>query len=858
MAQTRKESGLRRETLSNGLRVLLEALPGAPRASVSVHYGVGFRAEEPGWQGFAHLFEHLMFRGSANLPNGRFYDHVHRFGGYANGTTHQDYTDYYQTVPLGALEQALFAEADRMRAPTFTEENLAEQLEGIEREIDEAVTRRSYGGFPWPLLPAAMYRTFVNAHDGYGDLSRLRRSTVDDCAEFFETHYSPSNAVLTVVGDIEPSRVLRLVERHFGDIPARPVAPPPCSSERLDADRWLSRNESGVRAPAVAVGYPLPDPERDRRGYLTHMVLAAMLDGYGRETGHAPNISAGCGFFGPLDARDPDPLVVTALVPPEVSPESVPRVLERQWEEWSRADGLDELVERAVSSAVVRRHRIRTDLAARCRELGRSELLFGAAEQVDELPEQLATITSSEVAHAARALRAAPRGILVVEPGEQRDEFPAAPGDVAGASADWLGRGRSRTTVRTMATAGGVREFPACAEQPELRLGERRDEMVYGGPRVVAIVDDRVPVVELRLRLPLGLPGWRDTSLVEGLVGLLEERVRAGARARAFGGELVFSVDGQWLDVEGHAPTERVDAWLSLLHEALSTRGFDGYDETSVRRRADFLRHQPDRMLDDLLRRRWLEEPCCEEFPDGTSPTLDALFDSVTDLRDGVLIAVGDLDPETFRERVEEVLASDTAGGRRVVRPVPSVNGPVTVSDHEHDEEHVLLCRPESVEESSSPARYLATAVAGGYFRSRLAARSIRHGREGYRVFAGRDAFLDGARVYVRATLPRGRVAEALAEIRAELSGLSTDPPSESEVGRAREFCAAQMLGVADSPATLADMVRGAVAMGGSVDWLERLPVLLNETATAEVVAAAEQLFAGRSSMNLLFGDVDP
>lgn len=110
-------AGLDRFTLPNGLRVLLQHQPGIPRAAVSVHYGVGFRSEPPGREGFAHLFEHLMFRGSASLPGGRFYDHVHRLGSRANGTTHQDYTDYYQVAPAEALEQALFAEADRMRAP---------------------------------------------------------------------------------------------------------------------------------------------------------------------------------------------------------------------------------------------------------------------------------------------------------------------------------------------------------------------------------------------------------------------------------------------------------------------------------------------------------------------------------------------------------------------------------------------------------------------------------------------------------------------------------------------------------------------------------------------------------------------
>ena len=119
-----------------------------------------------------------MFRGSVSLPGGRFYDHVHRLGSRANGTTHQDYTDYFQVAPAEALEQALFAEADRMRAPLFTEHHLAEQLAGVADEIHGATTDRPYGGLPWPLLPGVLFSRHANAHDGYGDPVTLAKTTI--------------------------------------------------------------------------------------------------------------------------------------------------------------------------------------------------------------------------------------------------------------------------------------------------------------------------------------------------------------------------------------------------------------------------------------------------------------------------------------------------------------------------------------------------------------------------------------------------------------------------------------------------------------------------------------------------------
>ena len=187
-------------TLSNGLRVLVAPWPGTPRVAVAVHYRVGFRAEPPGRQGFAHLFEHLMFRGSASLPDGRFFDHVYRLAGTANGTTHQDFTDYYQVLPSAGLEQALFAEADRMRAPRFTPRNLAEQLAGIEEEIRQATVERPYGGFPWLDMPQHANTNWYNAHNFYGDLEHLDAATLGDVQQFFKTYYALNNAALVVSG----------------------------------------------------------------------------------------------------------------------------------------------------------------------------------------------------------------------------------------------------------------------------------------------------------------------------------------------------------------------------------------------------------------------------------------------------------------------------------------------------------------------------------------------------------------------------------------------------------------------------------------------------------------------------------
>ena len=166
-----------RFTLDNGLRVVLAPDRSVPVVAVSVFYDVGMRNEPEGRTGFAHLFEHMMFQGSANVPKMEHARLVQAAGGTFNGSTHQDYTNYFEALPAEALERALFLEADRMAAPAITEENLRNQIDVVKEEIRVNVLNRPYGAFPWLQLPQIAFESFANTHDGYGSFVDLESST---------------------------------------------------------------------------------------------------------------------------------------------------------------------------------------------------------------------------------------------------------------------------------------------------------------------------------------------------------------------------------------------------------------------------------------------------------------------------------------------------------------------------------------------------------------------------------------------------------------------------------------------------------------------------------------------------------
>ena len=419
-------SELTRFTLHNGLRVVLAPDRTTPVVGVSVHYDVGFRSEPEGRTGFAHLFEHLMFQGSESLEKLAHFRHVQSSGGTFNGSTHPDYTDYFMVLPSAGLERALFLEADRMRAPKLTEENLRNQVDVVKEEIRLNVLNRPYGGFPWILLPPVLYQTFPNAHNGYGDFTELESATMDDCAQFFDTYYAPANAVLTVAGDIGVDAARALIEQHFGDVPARPAPNRPSFAEPPpDGEVRGEHLDPHAPLPALAVGYRMPDPINELDGYLANLVLASVLaEGDGSRLQQrlvhrealVTDVNAACGLFGPFEARDPDTFIVTAVHSPEAPQAKVLAAVDEELDKLAATPPSAEELAKVTARWAAGLHREHDRLISRTLAFGSLELLYGDPTLVHRIPERISAVTPEAVAAAAKALRPDSRAVLTVTP----------------------------------------------------------------------------------------------------------------------------------------------------------------------------------------------------------------------------------------------------------------------------------------------------------------------------------------------------------------------------------------------------------------------------------------------------------
>ncbi|MGH8795144.1 MAG: M16 family metallopeptidase [Stackebrandtia sp.] len=411
--------------LPNGLRVVLSPDRGAPVVAVAVVYDVGIRSEPEGRTGFAHLFEHLMFQGSANVAKLEHMSHVQGSGGIFNGSTHLDYTDYFEMLPSNALERALFLEADRMRGPAITEENLANQVDVVKEEIRVNVLNRPYGGFPWLKLPPVIFDTFPNAHDGYGSFENLEAATVADAQSFFDTYYAAGNAVLTVAGDFDLAEAARMVDRHFSDVPPRDAPEHPDIGEPdLVAERRSSYTDPRAPLPAVAAAWRVPDPVRNLSEYLPYVVLAELLtDGDAsrlverliQKDRIATSLGGYIGFMGePFAVRDPSALVFQSHLPPGGD---VDVVLDAVDEELSRLaeDGVSD-GELARVKARIATHILREDDSAinRVLRLGTASALHGDADVARRLPRQLGEVTEEQITIAAASLTPSRRAVVEV------------------------------------------------------------------------------------------------------------------------------------------------------------------------------------------------------------------------------------------------------------------------------------------------------------------------------------------------------------------------------------------------------------------------------------------------------------
>ncbi|MFQ5537722.1 MAG: M16 family metallopeptidase [Gemmatimonadota bacterium] len=407
MSGTALHIPFRRERLDNGLRVVLSHDPARPIVAVNLWYGVGSRNEASGRTGFAHLFEHMMFQGSAHVPKNGHFELIERAGGSLNASTWFDRTNYFETLPSHHLDLALWLESDRMgwMLPAMDQEKLDNQRDVVKNEKRQRYDNQPYGDWDERLQRLVFPPDHPYHHTVIGSMEDLDAATLDDVSEFFRTYYVPNNAVLTLAGDFDPDSVMERVGHFFGEIP--PGAPLPPLPGRTEVGPVLGapvreRVESRVPLPRVILGYRIPPYSAEEfaaaevsRGVLGLGKASRLYRRLVREQEVAKDVIS---YAFPL-LTGASMLLVWATGYPGASVEELEEALAGEVE--GLRDAESEEVERAVAVTETDLVRSLEQVGERADLFSMFELYFGDPDRLNREMERLRAVTPAAIHHFA-------------------------------------------------------------------------------------------------------------------------------------------------------------------------------------------------------------------------------------------------------------------------------------------------------------------------------------------------------------------------------------------------------------------------------------------------------------------------
>jgi zinc protease len=311
--------------LSNGLKVVLSPNKYAPIVTVAVYYHIGFRIEPKGRTGFAHLFEHMMFKKE-------FDQLIKRNGGFNNGSTRFDFTSYFETMPAHLLEPVLLAEAARMKGLNLSSAALSSQRTIVKNELKLNVLNRPYGGFPWLDMPQYANENWYNAHNFYGDCKDLDAAELQDVKKFFTTYYAPNNAALVITGDFDTASAKNWINNFFKDIPPAPLPSRPDITEPAQLkEKRFTKTDPRINKPAIAIAYKMPErnsPEYYAMGLINQLLLegkdSKLYQSLVQQKGYTGAVNGGINYLGNMYNYNGPMLWMTDMIyDSSISPDSI-------------------------------------------------------------------------------------------------------------------------------------------------------------------------------------------------------------------------------------------------------------------------------------------------------------------------------------------------------------------------------------------------------------------------------------------------------------------------------------------------------------------------------------------------------
>ena len=390
--------------LKNGLRVIVSEDHTAPTVSVAVNYFVGSADEKARRTGFAHLFEHMMFKGSENVGPGEHFTLIFANGGTMNGTTNEDRTLYYETLPANQLDLALFLEADRMRSLDITKDSLNNQRGAVQEERRLRMDNQPYG----PTFEKAGEQAYDNPayhHSVIGSMDDLNAASVDDVATFFKMYYAPNNAVLSIVGDVDTKKTMALVEKYFATVPRQPdpkrpdLAEPPHTAERRS-----TIEDPLARLPRVDIAWIVPasgTPDSYALDVLSDVLSSGRSSRINQVVVREKQLATSAAAF--LDARrGPGLFSAFAMVAPGKAPADAEAAIYAEIDKVKTGPIADWEIEKAHNGAIRNQAAAATSTLNRAVQLGQYAMFYDDPNRINTYTDHILKVTAADVQRVAR------------------------------------------------------------------------------------------------------------------------------------------------------------------------------------------------------------------------------------------------------------------------------------------------------------------------------------------------------------------------------------------------------------------------------------------------------------------------
>jgi len=410
---------LKETRLKNGLRVITVEDHRAPVISLALTYNAGSANERKGRTGFAHLFEHMMFKGSENTSAGEHLNLVLNNGGVMDATTGADRTNYFAALPANQLDLALFLESDRLRSLSITQEAFDTERNVVQEERRMRIDNQPYGKSR-EVLNDLLYDNFAYKHPGIGSMEDLNAATLEDIREFFKTYYAPNNVTLVLVGDFKTADALAKINKYFGDIPRQPAPPLVGLTEpEQKAERRATVEDALARAPQLSLGFKAavgntPD------FYALQTLSAALASGQSSrlyQTLVKEKELAGSVFGFVDERRGPGALYITATLRPGKKVEEVEAAIYAEIERLGKEPAASAELEKAKNAISLGFINNLQRSLLRAIIIGQYAVSFDDPNLINTWLDKIAAVTAEDVQRvASKYLRPANRTVVITLP----------------------------------------------------------------------------------------------------------------------------------------------------------------------------------------------------------------------------------------------------------------------------------------------------------------------------------------------------------------------------------------------------------------------------------------------------------